>query len=142
MIWRFFKGILIVFGFLFALGLVLNTIDWSPSDGNSQAVHTVRTPPPLKPIQLVYLKDYSWSLDGFGTVAVGNFTVQNGNEFAIKDIAIRCEFSGKSGTVVSRADTTIYDTVAGRKNRTFRKVNMGFVNSQSASATCRVVAVN
>jgi DNA-binding transcriptional regulator YdaS (Cro superfamily) len=52
--------------------------------------------------------DWTWRKGGFGTVAVATFTVVNGNDFAIKDLAITCRFEGNSGTEIGRGSATLY----------------------------------
>jgi hypothetical protein len=81
---------------------------------------------------------FSWTIGGFGTVGSATVTIANGNDFSVKDIDVRCEFSGKSGTPLSTSQKTIFDTIPAKTKRTFKDVNMGFIHSQSAKANCRV----
>src|SRR5437016_3771392 len=39
-----------------------------------------------------------WHKSGFGTVMVATFTFHNGNKIAVKDIEVKCDQYGPSGT--------------------------------------------
>jgi hypothetical protein len=90
------------------------------------------------PGERITMPSFSWKIGGFGTVGSATVTVDNGNDFPVKDIDVRCEFSGKSGTQLSTSQRTIFDTIPAKAKRTFKDVNMGFIHSQSAKASCRV----
>jgi hypothetical protein len=50
------------------------------------------------PLPNVTLKKMTWSLEGFGTVMHVNFTVENKNDFGVKDIGFSCQTFGGSDT--------------------------------------------
>jgi hypothetical protein len=81
---------------------------------------------------------FSWKIGGFGVVGSATVTIDNENDFPVKDLDVRCEFSGKSGTQLSTSQRTIFDTIPANAKRTFKDVNMGFIHAQSAKASCRV----
>lgn len=76
--------------------------------------------------------------EGFGNVLVIDVTIQNDSLSNLKDFQIVCESRGPSGTVTDQNTRVLYGVVEARKTRTFRKLNMGFVNQQSVNADCRV----
>lgn len=88
------------------------------------------------------LLDFSWSTGGFGSVMEASFTIENGNDFEVKDIEVICTMMGNSGTEIGTARHTIYDIVGPRKKKAFKDVNMGFINSQSSSSKCRISKVS
>jgi hypothetical protein len=90
------------------------------------------------PGERITMPSFSWKIGGFGTVGSATVTIDNGNDFPVKDIDVRCEFSGKSVTQLSTSQRTIFDTIPAKAKRTFKDVNMGFIHSQSAKASCRV----
>ena len=90
------------------------------------------------PATKMSVENMTWSIGGFGSVAVVSLTINNANDFPIKDVRIECRFSGKSGTELSTATHTIFDTVKAKSKRTFKEVNVGFINSQSARAGCGI----
>jgi hypothetical protein len=76
--------------------------------------------------------------EGFGNVLVIDVTIRNDSLSNLKDFHIVCESMGSSGTVTDQNTRVLYGVVEARKTRTFRKLNMGFVNQQSVNADCRV----
>jgi len=92
------------------------------------------------PIERMDLKNTSWSKEGFGSIGMMNVTISNENDFLVKDITILCNFYAKSGTALSERAYTIYDTVNPKSSKPFRKLNVGFINSQSAKAGCHLVS--
>ena len=84
------------------------------------------------------MPNMTWSTGGFGSIGIVTVTIDNANDFAVKDIGIECRFSGKSGTLLTTATHRIYDTIQAKSKRTFKEVNVGFINSQSARGGCNV----
>lgn len=80
----------------------------------------------------------AWRKGGFGIVAVADFTFANDNSVAVRDVTIGCTFYGASGTQLGTGEQTIYQTFPAKKSTVVREVNLGFINSQSATASCAV----
>jgi len=80
----------------------------------------------------------NWQKDGFGTVMVINFTIQNNGSKLIKNPVLICETYGNSGTRLSQKRQTLFDVVPPKENRTF-ELNLGFINSQSTRANCTLM---
>ncbi|MBU0824289.1 MAG: hypothetical protein KKA44_14175 [Alphaproteobacteria bacterium] len=76
--------------------------------------------------------------EGFGNVLVVDLTIRNDSLSNLKDFIISCETKGNSGTTIDVNRRPIYDVVDARTSRTFREINMGFINNQAASTDCRV----
>jgi len=93
---------------------------------------------PANPQVGMKLTDFSWEVGGFGTVLLNDFTIVNGNTFAVKDIAISCVLQGPSGTVLGTTKHTVYDVLLAHGAKRFEKVNMGFINSQTYAVSCAV----
>jgi hypothetical protein len=93
------------------------------------------------PGKLVNLTHYSWKKAGFGNVMKMNITVQNLNKFDVKDIEIGCGLRASSGTLIGTVTNTIYQVVPQNAKRTFRSINMGFIDSQSRSAECMITGL-
>lgn len=83
--------------------------------------------------------DFTWKLGGFDNVILATFTVKNGNDFDVKDIQIRCEAFGKSGTKIDRNTRTIFDVVKAKKTKQLPEANLGLVNSQAHQLACEIV---
>ena len=69
---------------------------------------------------------------------VVDLTIRNDSLSNLKDFIISCETKGNSGTTIDVNRRPIYDVVDARTSRTFREINMGFINNQAASTDCRV----
>ncbi len=79
-----------------------------------------------------------WELGGFGNVMTIHFALQNNTSKPQKDFVISCETHGRSGTLLSRPRVALYEALQPGTRRAF-ELNMGFVHSQSARASCSVV---
>ena len=84
--------------------------------------------------------DWSWSKEGFGTVMKVNFVVENLNAFDIKDIKVKCESFGSSGTKIDSNERVIYEVFPSKVKKKVRDFNMGLINSQAAKTNCSVVS--
>lgn len=85
----------------------------------------------------VHLK-FSWNKAGFGNVMEVTFIIKNSNPFPIKDIDVECVNFGKSGTRLDSNERTIFDIVPKKTSKEFPNFNMGFINSQTSSTSCRI----
>jgi len=83
--------------------------------------------------------DWSWGKSGFGNIMEANFTITNSSPYDIKDIEIRTIQSGKSGTKIDRNTRTIYEIIKAGETKKFEKFNMGFIHSQSESASATIM---
>ena len=90
------------------------------------------------PADRLAMKATTWSLGGFKNVGVVNVTIENTNDFAVKDVGIRCYFSGKSGTELSARNHTIFDSIPAKTKKAFKEINVGLIDSQSAQAQCNI----
>lgn len=81
--------------------------------------------------------DMSWSRGGFNSVMLADFSIENRNDFDVKDIEITCTHSAKSGTVIGKSSKTIYEIFPARNFSSVNRFNMGFIHSQTESISCR-----
>lgn len=96
-----------------------------------------RTP---KEIALQEVKlDFQGTLAGFGNVLEMDFTITNPTIYAVKDFQITCKHFAKSGTAIDSNTRTVYDVVPAKGKKKIRNFNMGFINSQTATSSCRIV---
>jgi hypothetical protein len=86
----------------------------------------------------VTLGSYSWNKTGFDSMMALDFTVRNDNDYAVKDVTIRCDHSAKSGTNIDSNTRTIYERVPAHGSLTKYKFSMGFIHSQIDTSSCRV----
>lgn len=86
----------------------------------------------------VEIKKMEWELTRINIMKM-TFVVANKNDQDAKDIAIRCNLYGKSGTKIQTIERVIYEIVKAGKTATFRKINFGFAHSQAHSGECSVI---
>ena len=126
---------------LAVVGSALSPRSTSTSAARSTASDSPRQPSPreLKEAIRDQIKlDWEWQNGGFGNVMEADFKITNGSDHDIKDIEIRTTQSGKSGTQIDRNTRTIYEIIKARQTKVFKKFNMGFIHSQSESASARI----
>lgn len=95
----------------------------------------------LPAIDGIRVVDYRWRKGGFGVVGIVTLTVANDNSYAVKDPVVRCVFTGESGTRLSEPAQTVYQIVPARGRKTLKNIAVGWIDSQSARASCAVIAV-
>lgn len=76
--------------------------------------------------------------EGFGNVLVMDMTVRNRSLSNLKDFVIVCEAMGASGTVISTAKRTLFEVVKARSEKSFKDINMGFIDPQSKKSNCEI----
>lgn len=94
------------------------------------------------PAERMDVDTVSWTKSGFGTVGIATLLVTNSNSYPVKDIGLTCRFVAKSGTEVSTARHTIYETMKANSKKTFRNVNVGFIHSQAERGSCRLTTAS
>jgi hypothetical protein len=85
---------------------------------------------------------FSWHKGGFNSIMLADFTIRNNSDRDVKDLEIRCEHAGPSGTVIDHNEQTIYEIVKAHSTRTLREVNMGFIASQAAGSKCEILSLS
>lgn len=78
------------------------------------------------------------------SIMTANFTFQNDNVIAVKDIEVHCTHSGASGTAIDSNTRTIYEIFKAKSRRTIKSFNMGFIHPQAKKSGCyvrRLVAI-
>src|SRR4051794_38989162 len=65
----------------------------------------------LEQVRNIKLEKWSWKKGGFDNVMIGTFTIQNTNDFGVKDVLISCEHFAPSGTLIDRSTKTVYQAI-------------------------------
>lgn len=125
-------GCLIMIGLLVFVGSIINSN--SPNRPSSAAPSEETLQLQLNRINL----KYEWQKGGFDNVMIINFTVQNRNQFPIKDFTISCDHSAPSGTRIDSNRKTVYEVVPANGKLSKKEFNMGFIASQAARSSCSV----
>lgn len=85
----------------------------------------------------IEIKTTSWFIDN--GMAEGNFIIKNNNEnINIKDINVICIFYSNSKAALNSYNKTFYDFILAKGKKSFKKVNLGFVDDQVKSMQCTV----
>ncbi len=74
----------------------------------------------------------------FDSIMVANFFICNPTKIAFKDFTVTCKHRGSSGTEIDSNTRTIYELVEAYSAKEVRNFNMGFVDSQAKSSSCRI----
>jgi hypothetical protein len=90
----------------------------------------------------VSISGQSWKKGGFDSIGLMSFTLSNGNDYQVKDVAIVCTFYGNSGTELGFRTHTLYEIIRPADRRSFSGVNIGFIPSQSSKGGCEVVSAS
>ena len=69
------------------------------------------TPLETAPVDGLRISSQSWRRGGLGSKALVTFTLRNGNDYAVKDIAIACAFARRDGSHLTDRTRVIHDTV-------------------------------
>jgi hypothetical protein len=75
---------------------------------------------------------------GYNTAGIADITIANDNDFAVKDLKIRCVFTDRKTGKVSEIQQSIPATVPAKGQQTFKKVRFAFVDTRTADGACEV----
>jgi len=129
------RGLLIFIVILVGISAVLMHFGTSAKLTDA-SVERPQPPPTPNPVSL---KSFAWTKDALGVVFLATFTFENKGPTDVKDIEVTCTHYGASGTAIDTNTRTIYEIVKAKSSKTVRAFNMGFVHSQAASSSCRIV---
>jgi len=88
------------------------------------------------------ISSQSWRRGGLGSNALFTFTLRNTNDYAVKDVEIRCAFTRKDGSHLTDRTRVIPDTIEMKSRKTFTRMHVGFVNVNASKATCSLVTAS
>jgi hypothetical protein len=75
---------------------------------------------------------------GFGNILEATFSINNLNQYPVKDLTVTCKHVANSGTVIDSNTRTIYEMIPSRGSTYIRDFNMGFINNQMTGSACAV----
>ena len=130
-----------VVGFLIlAIGLLSVPAFLREPDKPAAPAKVAAVPPPFElPLSdRVDLSKFVWARVGFKTVAEASFVLLNRNDRPVRDVVVSCDFLGNSGTKISTARRTIYETIAPGKSLPVKEIGFGFIDQQVAKVSCTV----
>lgn len=92
------------------------------------------------PVDGLKISSQSWRRGGLGSNALVTFTLRNGNDYAVGNIAISCAFTRRDGSHLTDRTRMIHDIVNMKSRRTFARMHIGYVNINASQAKCALVA--
>ena len=121
------------------IGIIIATASSGPSPSASSQSATPQKPQTQAYAdQFVKITKFSWQRGGFDTVMIANLTVKNSGLRDVKDLRLKCEAVGKSGTAIASPSVTLYDIVPAGESKRFHDVSVSFISPQAARAGCEV----
>ena len=92
------------------------------------------------PLEFIEMVDNNWYMGGFGSIPIHAITLKNKGEVSYKDIGIAITYSSKSDTLIDVGAHVIYDVLPAGKTKTFREINMGFMDGQAAKSRVEILS--
>src|SRR5436190_1406651 len=111
------KGLAVVGAAVGVVAWVTSSQQTDPPVRSIPSADTQRIELPDPPKTRVSLKTFRWKKGGFDSVMIASFTIQNNNEYAVKDIDVGCRLLANSGTEIDSARQTIYERVPAGSTR-------------------------
>jgi hypothetical protein len=94
------------------------------------------------PLDRLKLSGQSFRRGGLGSNAQVSFTLRNGNDYAVKDVAIACSFIRRDGSHLTDRTRLVPGTIDMRGRKSFERLHIGFVNVNASKAKCALVSAS
>jgi len=79
-----------------------------------------------------------WRKPGSNNIGTADITVTNDNDFAVKDIRVKCDYMSKTGGRKIETDQRLALTVKPKTTKLFKKTKFPFINQEAATGACKV----
>lgn len=120
--------------------MVVGTMRHNPKASTADSTGAAVVKPPSQGAGLsdIRLNVINLNKVGFGNVLEATFSINNLNQYAVKDLTVTCKHVANSGTYIDSNTRTIYEMIPSRGSTYIRDFNMGFINSQMSGSVCAV----
>ena len=81
-----------------------------------------------------------WRKPGSNNAGTADITVTNDNDFAVKDIRVKCDYMSKTGGRKIETDQRLSLTVKAKTTRLFKKTKFPFIDQETAEGSCKVAS--
>lgn len=81
-----------------------------------------------------------WRKPGSNNAGTADITVTNGNDFAVKDIRVKCNYMSKTGGRQIETDQRLTVTVKAKTTKLFKKTRFPFIDQETAEGSCKVIS--
>jgi len=79
-----------------------------------------------------------WRKPGTNNIGTADITVTNDNDFAVKDIRVKCDYMSKTGGRKIETDQKLALTVKAKTTKLFKKTKFPFIDQEAATGGCKV----
>jgi len=79
-----------------------------------------------------------WRKPGSNNIGTADITITNGNDFAVKDVRVRCDYTAKAGGRKIETEQNIAATVKAKSTKVLRKTRFPFIDTAEATGACKV----
>ncbi|MES2168425.1 MAG: hypothetical protein V4458_15535 [Pseudomonadota bacterium] len=86
----------------------------------------------------VKIKIEKWRKPGSNNAGTADITVTNDNDFAVKDIRVKCDYMSKTGGRKIETDQRLTMTVKAKTAKLFKKTKFPFIDQETAEGSCKV----
>ncbi len=86
----------------------------------------------------VTIKIEKWRKPGSNNAGTADITVTNDNDFAVKDVRVKCDYMSKTGGRKIETDQRLALTVKAKTTKLFKKTKFPFIDQEAATGACKV----
>jgi hypothetical protein len=79
-----------------------------------------------------------WRKPGSNNIGTADLTITNDNDFAVKDIRVKCDYMSKVGERKIETEQSIPVTVKAKTVKKFKKTKFAFIDTEKADGACKV----
>ena len=79
-----------------------------------------------------------WRKPGSNNAGTADITVTNDNDFAVKDIRVKCDYMSKTGGRKIETDQRLALTIKAKTTKLFKKTKFPFIDQETAEGSCKV----
>jgi len=90
------------------------------------------------PGEKVKISIEKWRKPGSNNLGTADITVTNDNDFAVKDIRVKCDYMAKTGGRKIETDQKLPLAVNAKTTKTFKKTKFPFIDTGAAEGSCKV----
>ena len=91
-----------------------------------------------KPGDKVKVSIEKWRKPGSNNAGTADITVTNDNDFAVKDIRVKCDYMSKTGGRKIETDQRLALTIKAKTTKLFKKTKFPFIDQEAAEGSCKV----
>ncbi len=79
-----------------------------------------------------------WRKPGSNNIGTADVTISNDNDFAVKDIRVKCDYVAKVGGRKIETEQNIAVTVKANSKKKFKKTKFAYIDTDAAEGSCKV----